>query len=158
MRSHAGKLYNRRSIFSSTMGRQTYLLPCMKNTPACREKEMTLSCSDTSSPRQACRLIRPFAAPWSFQCLLPVMRVQPFGQGKAAGCLRSKGFPGYDVCKLLEGQIDDGKGGFRGTLMREQEIAIPARVSREYVARIGVVVQRRRGVSVDFTRSAHDQS
>lgn len=57
---------------------------------------------------------------------------------------------GYDVNAELEGRIPDGKGGFRGPLMEEQEIAIPARVPARFVTRVGKVKRGRIGLVVDW--------
>ena len=58
-------------------------------------------------------------------------------------------WPGYDINMVLEGRIPDGKGGFRGPLLTgEQEIAIPARVPRSNIVKIGVVQSRRGGLVV----------
>jgi hypothetical protein len=60
-------------------------------------------------------------------------------------------YPGYDVNQLLEGKISSGMGGYRSnSMVGEQEIAVPARVLREAVARVGHVVERARGPSVDW--------
>lgn len=59
-------------------------------------------------------------------------------------------YPGYDIHQMLAGRVPNGKGGFRDPLMKEQEIAIPARVIRSAVPRVGVVSERRRGFVVEW--------
>lgn len=47
---------------------------------------------------------------------------------------------GYDINTVLEGRIPNGKGGYRGPLMKgENETAISARVPARYISRIGQV-------------------
>lgn len=74
-----------------------------------------------------------------------------FWAGEGGWVFEIHDFPGYDVGQLLDGKIDDGKGGFRGPRMKEQEVAIPARVPRVYIKRIGVVVEGRRGPVVNWS-------
>jgi hypothetical protein len=50
----------------------------------------------------------------------------------------------------LAGRVPNGKGGFRDPLMKEQEIAIPARVVRSTVLRIGAVMDTGRGFAIEW--------
>ena len=52
-------------------------------------------------------------------------------------------WPGYDISRL-EGRLVTA-AGHRGALLQEQEIAIPARVPKRYVTRIGDVKDNGRG-------------
>lgn len=77
--------------------------------------------------------------------------VATYGEAGAADWAGSGGWvyhiqqwPGYDVQQLLEGKIPDGKGGFRGPLMREREIAIPAGAPNDHLQKVGDVVEGRR--------------
>jgi hypothetical protein len=64
--------------------------------------------------------------------------------GEGGWVYKISDYPGYDICRLLEGKIPDGNGGFRGPLMSgEQEVAIPARVSSSKIRAVGDVVLRR---------------
>lgn len=52
---------------------------------------------------------------------------------------------------VLEGRIPDGKGGFRGPLLRgEQEIAIPAGIPIVKIVKIGKVKSTRGGLVVSW--------
>lgn len=66
-------------------------------------------------------------------------------------------WPGYDINLLLNMQIPDGRGGFRGPLMPgEQEIALPARIPLAHISKIGLVNRKRGGLAVDFIWRAYE--
>jgi hypothetical protein len=59
-------------------------------------------------------------------------------------------YRGYDVNKLLEGRIAT-MSRYRDPLWKaEQEIAIPAEVPIQHVKRTGLVIQRTRGLTIDW--------
>ena len=70
--------------------------------------------------------------------------------GERGWVFEIRSYRGYDVESLLDLRIPDGKGGFRSPLMKEQEIAIAARVPERFIVRIGDVVEGRRGLAVDW--------
>lgn len=60
-------------------------------------------------------------------------------------------WPGYDINQVLEGRIPDGKGGYRGPFhIGEQEVAVPARVPKNKIVKIGKVVMQRGGLAVTW--------
>ncbi len=62
-------------------------------------------------------------------------------------------WPGYDIDRLLQGRIPDGKGGYRNPLMYgEQEVAIPARVPMKKIEKVGRVRMARGGPVVDWSK------
>lgn len=70
--------------------------------------------------------------------------------GEGGWVFEVSGWPGYDIAELLTGNIPTGLGEFRSPLMEEQEVAIPAPVPREHITKVGNVVARVRGISIDW--------
>ena len=74
--------------------------------------------------------------------------------GEGGWVFEVSGWPGYDIAELLTGTIPNGMGGFRNPLMSgEHEVAIPAPVPREHITKVGNVVARERGISIDWIAS-----
>lgn len=67
--------------------------------------------------------------------------------GEGGWIYEIKCYVGYDLNCLLDGKIPNGIGGFRGPkYIGEHEDAIPARVPKGFISRIGIVKKGRRGL------------